>query len=188
MMIDRTERTFALKPKRLIADTAYGTGGFLGWLVKKTITPHIPVWDMSKRKDGAFSRFDFTFDKRRNLYICPAGKTPTTTGRVAADNGIRYRAAVPDCRACPLPTVSDRALQRSAADVLSAIYEQDFLPCSFGGRPRLSAHHALATLNEVIAAGYLRHWRHSESASNPNQASSIYLLWAIILLPAPIVP
>src|SRR6202140_5030319 len=52
-----------------------------------------------------------------------------------------------------VPTVSDRALQRSTAEVLSAIYEQDFLPCSFGGRPRLSAHHALATLTEVIAGG-----------------------------------
>jgi RNA-directed DNA polymerase len=52
-----------------------------------------------------------------------------------------------------VPTVSDRALQRSTAEVLSAIYEQDFLSCSFGGRPRLSAHHALATLNEVIAGG-----------------------------------
>jgi RNA-directed DNA polymerase len=52
-----------------------------------------------------------------------------------------------------VPTVSDRALQRSTAEVLSAIYEQDFLPCSFGGRPGLSAHHALATLNEVIAGG-----------------------------------
>ncbi len=52
-----------------------------------------------------------------------------------------------------VPTVSDRALQRSTAEVLSAIYEQDFLACSFGGRPRLSAHHALATLNEVIAGG-----------------------------------
>jgi RNA-directed DNA polymerase len=50
-----------------------------------------------------------------------------------------------------VPTVSDRALQRSTAEVLSAIYEQDFLPCSFGGRPGLGAHHALATLNEVIA-------------------------------------
>jgi len=35
--------------------------------------------------------------------------------------------------------------------VLSAIYEQDFLPCSLGGRPGLGAHNALATLNEVIA-------------------------------------
>jgi RNA-directed DNA polymerase len=50
-----------------------------------------------------------------------------------------------------VPCIADRALQRSTAQVLSAIYEQDFLPCSFGGRPGLSAHHALATLNEVIA-------------------------------------
>src|SRR5215472_16992523 len=45
--------------------------------------------------------------------------------------------------------------QRSTAEVLSAIYEQDFLPCSFGGRPKLSAHHALATLNEVVARGMI---------------------------------
>ena len=44
-------------------------------------------------------------------------------------------------------------MQRSTAQVLSAIYEQDFLFCSFGGRPGLSAHNALATLNEVIAGG-----------------------------------
>jgi retron-type reverse transcriptase len=49
--------------------------------------------------------------------------------------------------------VTDRALQRSTAQVLSAIYEQDFLPCSFGGRTGLGAHRALATLNEVIAGG-----------------------------------
>ncbi|MCY1740858.1 group II intron reverse transcriptase/maturase [Ensifer sp. SL37] len=52
-----------------------------------------------------------------------------------------------------VPTVSDRALQRSTAEVLSAIYEQDFLPCSFGGRPERSAHHALSALNEVISGG-----------------------------------
>lgn len=52
-----------------------------------------------------------------------------------------------------VPCVTDRALQRSAAQVLSAIYEQDFLPCSFGGRPERSAHQALATLNEVVAGG-----------------------------------
>jgi transposase len=52
-MIDRTKQCFDLKPKRLIADTAYGTGKFLGWLVKeKRITPHIPVWDKSERDDG----------------------------------------------------------------------------------------------------------------------------------------
>ena len=32
-MLVRTEQRFHLKPKRLAADTAYGTGRFLGWLV-----------------------------------------------------------------------------------------------------------------------------------------------------------
>ncbi len=50
-----------------------------------------------------------------------------------------------------VPCVSDRALQRSVSEVLSAIYEQDFLPCSFGRRPGRGAHNALSTLNEVIA-------------------------------------
>ena len=50
-----------------------------------------------------------------------------------------------------IPCVSDRALQRSVAAVLSAIYEQAFLPCSFGGRPGRNAHHALATLGEILS-------------------------------------
>ena len=68
------------RPKRLVADTAYGTGKFLGWLIGAGITPHIPVWDKSTREDGTFSRADFTFDKERNVYVCPAGKLLTTTG------------------------------------------------------------------------------------------------------------
>jgi RNA-directed DNA polymerase len=50
-----------------------------------------------------------------------------------------------------VPSVADRVLQRCVAEVLGAIYEQDFLLCSFGGRPGRGAHHALATLNEIIA-------------------------------------
>jgi transposase len=42
-MLERTEETLRLKPDRLLADTAYGTGKFLGWLVGTGITPHIPV-------------------------------------------------------------------------------------------------------------------------------------------------
>jgi RNA-directed DNA polymerase len=58
-----------------------------------------------------------------------------------------------EMRPLGVPTVADRALQRSASQVLSAIYEQDFLSCSFGGRPGRGAHQALATLHERIAGG-----------------------------------
>jgi len=48
--------------------------------------------------------------------------------------------------------VADRALQRSTVEVLEAIYEQDFLDCSFGGRPGKGFRYALATLNKTISS------------------------------------
>jgi RNA-directed DNA polymerase len=49
-----------------------------------------------------------------------------------------------------IPSVADRALQRSVSVVLNAIYEQDFQNCSFGGRPGRSAHNALASLDQIV--------------------------------------
>ena len=42
-----------------------------------------------------------------------------------------------------IPTIEDKVLQRAVLMVLEAIYEQDFLPCSYGFRPGRSAHDAL---------------------------------------------
>jgi transposase len=81
-MIERTAKTFGLKPKRLAADTAYGTGKLLAWLLNKDITPHIPVWERYERTDGMFSRFDFTYNAERDVYICPNGRPLTTTGTI----------------------------------------------------------------------------------------------------------
>jgi transposase len=102
-MLDRTEQRFDLKPKRLAADTAYGTGKFLGWLVKeKKITPHIPVWEMSDRQDGIFSRSDFRWDSKRRVYICPNGKLLRTSGTVHDGRTLLYRASKHDCDKCPI--------------------------------------------------------------------------------------
>ena len=102
-MLDRTEERFGLKPKRLAADTAYGTGKFLGWLVKeKKIIPHIPVWEKSDRQDGIFSRSDFRWDGRRGVYVCPNGKLLRTSGTVHDGRTLLYRASKRDCDACPL--------------------------------------------------------------------------------------
>jgi len=45
-----------------------------------------------------------------------------------------------------IPTFEDKVLQRAVAMVLNAVYEQDFLPCSYGFRPGRSAHQALQAL------------------------------------------
>jgi transposase len=101
-MIERTDRRLGLRPGRLAADTAYGTGAFLGWLVDQGIAPHIPVWDRSRRTDDTFSRADFTYDREHDRYLCPGGKTLASTGKVHADNTYRYRASSRDCGGCPL--------------------------------------------------------------------------------------
>ncbi|HYV72546.1 MAG TPA: IS1182 family transposase [Pseudolabrys sp.] len=116
-MIKRTEERLGLKPERLAADTAYGTGKFLDWVISTGITPHIPVWDMSKREEGILSRADFTFDRQRNLYICPQGKFLRTTGTVLDGRTIIYRASTRDCGPCQLkskciPNMSFRKIPR----------------------------------------------------------------------------
>lgn len=45
-----------------------------------------------------------------------------------------------------VPTFEDKVLQRGVSMVLEAVYEQDFLACSYGCRPGRSAHQALGDL------------------------------------------
>jgi group II intron reverse transcriptase/maturase len=51
-----------------------------------------------------------------------------------------------ETRPIGIPTFEDKVLQRAVVMVLEALYEQDFLPCSYGFRPGRSAHQALAGL------------------------------------------
>ena len=51
-----------------------------------------------------------------------------------------------ETRPIGIPTFEDKLLQRAVAMVLETVYEQDFLDCSYGFRPRRSAHHALEAL------------------------------------------
>ena len=54
-----------------------------------------------------------------------------------------------------IPAFEDKVLQRAVAMVLEAVYEQDFLDCSYGFRPGRSAHQALEVLQHeaVCMAG-----------------------------------
>ncbi len=163
-MIERTENRFDLKPERLAADTAYGSAANLNWLVnEKGISPHIPVIDKSKREDGTFSREDFTFDKARDLYICPAGKALTTTGTVSTDHAVRYIAPVPVCRACPLkpkccPNMPARRVLRDvnedARDVARTLAKTEAFEQSCRDRKRVEM--LFAHLKRILRLGRLR--------------------------------
>jgi len=52
-----------------------------------------------------------------------------------------------------LPTFEDKVCQRAIVMVLELVYEQDFLPCSYGFRPGRSAHQAL----QDLGTGFMSH-------------------------------
>ena len=126
-MVERSLEGFDLYPARLIGDTAYGTAEMLNWLVDEHgIEPHIPVFDKSQRTDGTFSRDDFTYDHKRNCYVCPAGKElrqrqkiyRNPTALIDRNGMMRYRASKLDCESCSLkpqccPNTPARKIPRS---------------------------------------------------------------------------
>ena len=77
-MLERVEQTHHLRPEKLAADKAYGTGPFLGWLSKRKIIPHIPVLDRQHQTDGLLPREVFTSDPDKNHYTCPQDKVSST--------------------------------------------------------------------------------------------------------------
>jgi transposase len=142
-MIERAHDDLGLWPRKLIADTGYGSAEMLAWLVhERDIHPHIPVFDKSARRDGAFERADFAYDLDEDHYICPAGKVLKRCRRYGsrdpdaphADGFFRYRASKLDCDACTLkprccPGVDARKVTRSvhegARNLARAIAEED---------------------------------------------------------------
>ena len=165
VMIERTEERFGIKPDRLAADTAYGSGANLNWLVKdKNIAPHIPVIDKSKREDGTFSREDFTFDNERGVYICPADKVLATTGNLVNDGEtLLYVASTRDCRNCPLkprcsPNMPARRIPRSiyeeSRDVARALAKTEIFERSRRDRKRIEM--LFAHLKRILRLGRLR--------------------------------
>src|SRR4051794_19847528 len=117
-MIERTERRLDLKPDWLTADTAYGTGKLLAWLLGQSITPHIPVWERYASSDGMFSRSEFTYDAERDIYICPNGKLLRTSGTVHDSRVRNYLSQPQECRACTLKQRCTRApFKKIARDI-----------------------------------------------------------------------
>jgi hypothetical protein len=52
-----------------------------------------------------------------------------------------------------IPVLEDKLLQAAVTQILLAIYEMDFMPCSYGYRPGISAHDAIGDLTEELQFG-----------------------------------
>ena len=118
------------------------------------------TWRQLHRKgasgiDGeTIKEFETTLEERlqdlwRRLRAGQSHAAPVRRGESPKGNGTT--------RPLGIPTVEDRLLQRAVARSVRAIYEPDFLDCSFGYRPGRNPHLALKALREHIGTGKVRH-------------------------------
>ena len=114
------------------------------------------AWKALKKRRSAgvdgVTAAEYERDLRRNLerlherlragqYVAP----PVRRSYVPKEGGA--------LRPIGVPTIEDKIVQAAVARILSAIYEQDFLPCSYGFRPGRSTHDALDALELATFRG-----------------------------------
>jgi len=179
-MIERTANRFGLRPERLAGDTAYGSAEMLNWLVEERhIAPHVPVIDKSARRDGTFSREEFQYDQSTDTYICPAGKTLTTTGTLVNEGAtLLYRGSTLDCgpcqfkvRCCPNTPARKvpRSMHESARNLARSLAGTPAFEQSRRERKRVEM--LFAHLKRILRMGRLR-------LRGPSGARSEFLLAA----------
>lgn len=105
------------------------------------------------RKDGALgvdgqSAEEYAMNLEGNLASL-LERAKSGSYRAPAVRRVHIPKARGGTRPLGIPTFEDKVLQRAVAMLLEAVYEQDFLDCSYGFRPKRSAHQALDTLNDA---------------------------------------
>jgi hypothetical protein len=71
-----------------------------------------------------------------------------------------------------ISAVEDKLVQDAVREVLEAVYEQDFLSCSYGFRPGRSAHDAVRRFDHIVHCSSMATCRSGPCTAAPSSASS----------------
>jgi hypothetical protein len=92
-----------LWPRQFSGDKKYGLEENLVAIEEQGMHASIPIADVDHRTEF-FSSEAFTYDTKRDVYVCPAGKELHLFAAHSTKRSLRYRAYPRDCNHCPLKT------------------------------------------------------------------------------------
>lgn len=97
-----TNFRWKLRPHHVTGDSVYGTIPNVKAVEQAGIRAYMPVIDYTWGKRSLFRKDDFTYDRERDVYWCPAGEILRNTGARSKLELTRYVAAPEVCNACLL--------------------------------------------------------------------------------------
>lgn len=120
-VIDSALESLDNPPDAVCADAAYGSGENCRKMLDRGIRLVSPPHKVKKHISGScFTVEDFVYDKKKDIFICPAGKTLKYFGRVKTrPKQCRYGASKIECRECKLKdkcTLSSRRTIKVSID------------------------------------------------------------------------
>lgn len=153
----QTLESLSTKLNRL-SETARRDPKFQFQNIAHLITEEMLLWSFQQLRKNAAAGVDGVRaqDYEKNLRVNVANlHRQLVEGRYRAQPLRRVNIEKENGKERPLsiPAVEDKIVQRAATELLSRIYENDFLPVSYGYRPKRGAHDALNAIRADITLG-----------------------------------
>jgi transposase len=89
-----------LWPHQVSGDAKYGTAENVRAIESANIRAYVALHESGGKGKAFFSKAEFVYEPKRDLYLCPAGEELHRAGK--SGKGIKYRADTTACRDCPL--------------------------------------------------------------------------------------
>jgi transposase len=100
-MLTRFAHWQGQEPESVAADTTYGNGEFLQWLLNRDITPYMRTRDSAlRKKNPGYGPERFTYQRESNSYRCPAGEQLNYVGMNVRNRAHAYIGSAKRCGAC----------------------------------------------------------------------------------------
>jgi transposase len=121
-MLNNILYRFEMIPKNLTADGLYGTRDFVHKMLKRNITPIVPMQENNKK--GKFTLKDFKYNKETNKMICPNNKEMNYLGIKVNEGEIKrkeWRGRSNNCRNCK---IKNKCTEAKVRKITMHIYEE----------------------------------------------------------------